>query len=243
MPAKKLFSIFVLSVGALWFGARAWAADNTPLQEMDPDIAKQYGGMIAERFAKENKNTQVKIDPNLEKAVGLFNPGTNEGIIAIPTKNLKEDRENKEAEKECGVGLCFLLMSQSYNPLIDGKPIDAKKLRKVKYMDPEGNEKEATCLLCSIRHIEGDDWQLYVYGADKEPLIKSPWGEASDAPKGDLVLTIQDPTKESASLVFNIFGKYASMITINHKGEATAENKTEKNTPAKAGVQTRKSTP
>jgi hypothetical protein len=235
MPAKKLFCIFVLSVGALWLGARARAAD-TPLQEMDPDIAKQYGGMLAERFAKENKSTQVKVDVNVEKAVGLFNPGTNEGIIAIPAKNLKEDRENKEAEKECGVGLCLLLMSQSYNPLIDGKPVDAKKLRKVKFMDPDGNEKDATCLVCSIRHIEGDDWQLYVYGADKEPLIKSPWGEAADAPKGDLVLTIQDPTKKSASLVFNIFGKYASMITINHQTEGDSDAKSESKTEAKSAA-------
>jgi hypothetical protein len=109
-------------------------------------------------------------------------------------------------------------MSQTYSPLIDGKPIDAKKLRKVKFDDGQGGDgREATCLLCAIRHVEGDDWELYVYGKDKAPLIKSNWGEANNAPKADLALTVEDPKKDQATLVFNIFGKYAASIPIAHK--------------------------
>jgi hypothetical protein len=227
MPVKKLLSIFVLSVGALCLVANGRADDkdkdkvkekkaDTPLMEMDSEIAQQYGAGIYEKFAKENKTPQIKYEPDTDKAVGLFNPGSNEGIIAIPVKGWKEDRENKLADTETGVPMCFVCMSQTYNPLIDGKPIDAKKLRKVKFGEGE-REREATCLLCSVKHGDGDDWQLYVYGADKEPLIKAPWGEASDAPKGGLAITIQDPTKDQATLVFNIFEKYATSITIGHK--------------------------
>jgi hypothetical protein len=217
MVVKRVFCLFIIAVSALSFAARAQAADS-PLSEMDPEIAKRFGELIHQQFAKENKDLQFKFEPNYEKAAGLFNGETNEGIIAIPAKTLKEDRENNDLEKDPGVGICFLCMSQTYNPLIDGKPCDAKKLRKIKFDDGQGgNPREATCLLCSIRHLEGDDWELYVYGSDKDPIIKSNWGEASNAPKGDLALTLEDPKKDSATLVFNIFGKYSASIPIAHK--------------------------
>lgn len=214
--ATTLLSAFVLSVCAASF---ATAADSSNLAEMDADIAKQYGGNIAEKFSKSAKDLQIKVEPNFEKAVGLFNAETNEGIIAVPAKSWKEDRENKALDTDCGVPMCLLMMSQTYNPLIDGKPIDVKKLRKVKFSDADGNEREATCLLCSVKHVEGDDYQLHVYGNDKEPIIKSQWGEADDAPKGDLALTVQDPKDGKANLVFNIFGKYSSSISIGTKAK------------------------
>jgi hypothetical protein len=224
MRVTRVFTAFVLALSLLSFAARAQAGDS-PLTEMDPDIAKRFGEMIHTQFAKENKDLQVKFEPNYDKASGLFNAETNEGIIVIPAKNFKEDRENKEVEKDPGICMCFVAMSQTHNPLIDGKPVDGKKVRKIKFDDGQGGaEREATCLLCSIRHIEGDDWEMYVWGKDKEPLIKANWGEASNAPKQDLALTIEDPKKDSATLVFNIFGKYSASIPIGHKGAPEAKD-------------------
>jgi hypothetical protein len=220
MVVKRVFSVFVLAISVLSFAAKSQAGDTSPLTDMDPEIAKRFGELIHQQFAKENKDLQLKFEPNFDKAAGLFNAETNEGIIVVPAKNFKEDRENKEVEKDPGVGMCFLCMSQTYNPLADGKPIDAKKLRKIKFDDGQGGAgREATCLLCSIRHLEGDDWELYVYGSGKDPLIKANWGEANNAPKADLGLTLEDPKKDSATLVFNIFGKYSASIPIGHKME------------------------
>jgi hypothetical protein len=239
MPVKKLSCLFLLSVCAVWVGGHLFADDAankdakktektekksdekkaenaSPLEEMDADTAKEYGGMIAGLFAKELKNPQVKIDGDLDKAVGLVNLTTREGIIAVPVKNFKEDLENKQLETDNGMGLCYLFLSQTFNPVIDGKPVDLKKLRTVKFTDADGNERLATCLLCSAKH-DGDDWKLYVFGSDKQPLVQSPFGEASDAPKGDLALTIQDPTPEKGQLVLNLFGKYSASITVGLK--------------------------
>jgi hypothetical protein len=218
MAVTRVFSTFVLAMSVLSFAARIQAADTSPLTELDPEIANRFGKMIHDQFAKENKDLQCKLEPNFEKATGLFNAETNEGIIAVPAKTFKEDRENKELEKDPGAPVCFLCMSQTYNPLIDGKAIDAKKLRKIKFDDGQGGAaREATCLLCTVRHLEGDDYELYVYGTDKAPLLKSTFGEANNAPKADLALTIEDPKKDSATLVFNIFGKYSASIPIAHK--------------------------
>lgn len=238
MLVRKLSCLFALSVSALWVGGRVLAADPaqnkepkkaektedkkaenaSPLEEMDADTAKEYGGMIAGLFTKQLKDPQVKIDADVDKAVGLVNLTTREGIIAIPVKNFKEDRENKQVESDTGMGICYLFMSQTFNPVIDGKPVDANKLRTVKFTDADGNERQATCLLVSVKHVEGDDWQLYIYGSGKQPLIKSPFGEAGgDAPKADLALTIQDPTPDKGQLVFNLFGKYTAAVTVGLK--------------------------
>jgi hypothetical protein len=235
MPVKKLSFLFVLTVCAAWAGGHLVADDaakktepkkaekteekkpENPLEEMDADTAKEYGGMIHGLFAKELKNPQVKFEGDVDKACGLVNLANREGIIAIPVKGFKEDRENKAVETDTGMGLCYLFLSQTFNPIVDGKPVDEKKLRVVKFSDADGNERKATCLLCSVKHVDGDDWQLYVYGSDKDPIIKAPFGEAGDAPKADLALTIQDPTPEKGQLVFNLFGKYAAAITVGLK--------------------------
>jgi len=231
MVVKRVFAVFVLAISVLTFASRVRAADS-PLSEMDPEIAKRFGELIHKKYLDENKNAPIKFEVNYEKAAGLFNAETNEGIIVIPAKNFKEDRENKEVEKDPGVGMCFLCMSQTHNPLVDGKPCDGKKLCKVKFDDGQGGDaREATCLLCTIRHIEGDDWELRLYGKDaKDPVAKGNWGEASNAPKSDLALTIEDPKKDSATLVFNIFGKYSASIPIGHKMEVKESKETKKET-------------
>jgi hypothetical protein len=219
MRVKKGWIVAALAAWVSLVSKGAWA-DESPLIEMDSEIAKQYGGKLAEDFAKSLKDPQVKVEVDADKAVGLLNPGTSEGIIVVPVKNWKEDPDNKEVEKECGAGMCYLFMSQTYNPMIDGKPIDAKKLRTLKFMDGNGNEREATCLICSVRRNEGDDWRLQIYGAEKEPLIKAPIGEAGEGAKGgDLTLGVKDPKGEKAQLVFTLFGKYASSVEIGHKNQ------------------------
>ncbi len=121
MLAKRLFPLFVFSVCVFWLGAKA-RADESPLSEMDPDVAKEYGGKIAEQFNKENKDLPVKIVPDADKAVGLVNADTNEGILLVPLKGFREETEGpKDAEKDRGIGLCYIFMSPSYKPLADGK--------------------------------------------------------------------------------------------------------------------------
>jgi hypothetical protein len=216
MLLKPLVWVCAFSVCTLWLGAGVRA--DSPLTEMDQEIAQRYGKGIADLFAKPYKDPQVKIDADPEKAVGLYNPDTNEGIIAIPVKGWKEDPGSKEAEQGNGRPMCYLLMSSTYNPFIDGKPIDAKKLRSVK-LKRNGEERDVTCFVCSLKHNGGNEWLLQLYGADKEPVIKAPFKADSDAPKQDLALTLKDGKDDKASLVFSTFGKYASSITIGTKGK------------------------
>jgi hypothetical protein len=215
MLARRLVPIFLFTACFLWVGKNSRAEDS-PLTEMDPEIAKEYGGKLTELFTKTYKDLPVKIEPDVEKAVGLLNPNSQQGIILVPLKGFREDREAKDSEKDRGVGLCYIFMSSEFNPLADGKPATDKQLRKVK-IKTEEEEREVTCLVCSVKHAEGDDWQLHVFGADKEPLSKSSFEEATDAPKADLALTIKDVKDNKATLVINMFSKYCVTIPISHK--------------------------
>ena len=219
MLAKKLFPLSLFAMCVFCLGTRV-LADATPLTEMEPDVAKEYGGKLAEQFNKEFKNLPVKIVPDADKAVGLVNADTNEGILLIPLKGFHEESEGpKDAEKDNGIGLCYVFMSPSFKPLADGKPADAKRLRIMKFKDSEGNEHDTLCLICSVKHVEGDDWQLMVFSGDNNPLSKSSFEEATDAPKADLALTMKDAKEDKATLTINLFGKYCVGIPISHKAK------------------------
>jgi len=210
--------VCVFSMG-LGLGAKVWA-DDSPMTEMDPDVAKEWGGKISEQFVKQNKELPVKIDADADKAVGLVNADTQEGILLVPLKGFREETEGpKDAEKDRGIGLCYVFMSPSFKPLADGKPADAKRLRIMKFKDGEGNEHDTVCLVCSVKHVEGDDWQLMVFSGDNEPLSKNSFEEATDAPKADLALTMKDVKDDKATLVINMFGKYCTTIPLGHKAK------------------------
>ena len=53
--------------------------------------------------------------------------------------------------------------------------------------------------------MTGSSWSTR---RDNEPLVKSSFEEATDAPKADLALTIKDAKDNKATLVINLFGKY-----------------------------------
>ena len=51
MSVTRVFSTFVLALSVLSFAARVQAADS-PLTELDPEIAKRFGEMIHKKFAE-----------------------------------------------------------------------------------------------------------------------------------------------------------------------------------------------
>ena len=150
-------------------------------------------------------------------------PTRTRGSCSFRLKGFQEDNEvRKDAEKDRGIGLCYVFMSPSFKPMADGKPANAKQLRIMKFKDSEGNEHDTLCLIGAVKHVEGDDWQLMVYSGDKEPLSKNTFEEATDAPKADLALTIKDAKDDKLSLVVNLFGKYCVRIPLEPQGEVIA---------------------
>lgn len=190
-------------------------AAGDELERMDSDIAKQYGKHIAELFSKDLKDVAITFDVDADYATGLH--ADEEGILIVPMKGMKENEINPDVEKETGAGLCYLFMSPSYQPHANGKAIDASKLLTVKFTDEEGNSHEALAMIVTVKHVGGDDWQLYAYGKEKTPLIKSQFGIASGTGKGVLDISVDSPKDGKSNLTFTLVGKYSASFPITAK--------------------------
>ncbi|MGE3317250.1 MAG: hypothetical protein AB7O26_19200 [Planctomycetaceae bacterium] len=198
---------------AMLFAVAPSYADE--LEKIDAEVTQRVGQGLVELFNKETKDPQVKFEGNPEKAVGLHLE--REGIIMVPIKTLKEGELDPAIDSENGAGLCYIFMSKEFNPLVDGKPADPKKLRTVKFDDHEGNSREATALLVTARRIDGEDYRLYVFGADKKPLVESRWGESTANTEGDLAMTVTEAKDKKANLVLTLYNKYSASFEIAHK--------------------------
>ena len=187
------------------------AAVAQDLSELDSDTTAAYAQHLTDQF-KKLEDHQVKIEVDPEKAVGLADEM--EGIIVVPVKELKEGETDEAVKTEQGAGLAYLFCSPRFDPIVDGKKLDAKKLRTVKYNDDSGAEKTATCLILAVRNVEGDDWRLYAYGADKKPVIDAKFREADESTDGNLAITVKEAKGKKQKLVVTLFGKYSADFMI-----------------------------
>ena len=184
------------------------------METIAPDVVQLYAQHLTELFEKDVQDRQVKFDVDVAQATGLHIG--NDGVIVVPIKGLKAGSPDPAVETENGAGLCYLFMSTCYAPKIDGKPVDATKLRRLKIKDGEGNDRETICVLVTVKHVDGDDWRLYGFGTEKAPVLKPQFGEAVSG--GDKPLSIRAKSAgSSTNLEFTLFGKYAASIEIGSK--------------------------
>ena len=204
--------ICVTLVSLFGFGATSWADD---LEQMSPEVSQLYAQHLSEKFNKENGERQAKFDVDPSQASGLHSG--QDGIIIVPAKGLKEGTVDPAVESECGSGLCYIFMSPCFSPVIDGKPVDAKKLRSIKFDNGQGEVREAVCLLVTVKHVEGDDWRLYCYGPDKSPVVNSQFGLASDGADKPLAMKIRGAKDKKANLELTLHKKYSASFAIGNK--------------------------
>ncbi len=202
----------VTSAALLGFVSVSYAED---LESLAPELSQEIAKQLSEKFEKENADLQVKFAVDSTLAAG-FHAGS-DGLIVVPAKGLKDGDIDPAVETECGAGLCYLFLSKCYAPLVNGEPVDGKKLRQVKFMGPDGTDSEAICMLVSVKHVGGDDWRLLCFGADKEPVISSPFGEATGSGDTPLSIKVSDAKDQKANLALTLFSKYSASFPIKHK--------------------------
>ena len=182
---------------------------------MSAETTQSYASHLVELFKNQTKDPQVKFDVDFAQATGLH--AGQDGIIAVPVKGLKEEAVDPAVETENGAGLCVLFLSTCYAPTLEGKPIDAKKLRRFKYNDGQGGEREALCLLVSVKHVGGDDWRLLAFGTEAKPVIDSTFSEATESTDKQLTIKVSGAKDKKAKLGFTVFKKYSASFGIEVK--------------------------
>ena len=204
--------ICVTLVTLLGFGSISQAED---LQKMAPEMSQLFAKHLSELFNKENQERQAKFEVDPALATGLHSG--QDGIIAVPIKGMKEGTVDPAVESENGGGLCYLFMSPCFTPIVDGKPVDAKKLRKIKFDNGQGMEREAICMIVTVKHVGGDDWRLFAFGADKTPVINSQFGESSTGGDNLVAIRFIDGKDKKGSLELTLLKKYSAAFTISSK--------------------------
>ncbi len=210
--SKTLFTLLLLAVPSFLSAGE--------LTEIEPDAVNSYGTKLVELFKKSVEETQVKIEADLESAVGLHNEEEKEGIILIPTALAEDPQGNEEVNSEKGAGLAYLFLSEKYEPVIDGKPIAKEKLRFVEFTTDSGETKKAMVLVLAAKHTEDDEWFMYVYGSGDEPLIKTQFGLSDEAREEPIALNVfVEEGEDEATLAVTVKEQFEATFQIKNQAK------------------------
>ncbi|HID78840.1 MAG TPA: hypothetical protein EYP56_22950 [Planctomycetaceae bacterium] len=203
MKSNRLLMSTVVAVVTGWTG---WAIGQQ-LDAMPQQRARRIGEILMEAAAKI-RPAQVRIEADAAQATGLTI--NRDGIVVVPQKGLAESEGKPEWDfrAESGVGLGYLFMTDAFCPLVEGKPVATKRMRALKVQDRQGRQVEVRCFLLAVRQLSDDDWRLYVYGADKKPLVDVPFEAAERAGLGPLALEVEKVVDNQGTLAVTVLGKY-----------------------------------
>ena len=197
---KSLFSISLLMFCAPSLQANEF--DSMPadlVQRLAPQLASQ---------ASKIENPQIKIEPDLNKANGVYFEGA-AGLIIVPQSDLKESEElAAQFRTESGAALGYLFAFH-LAPLVDGEPIKSDQLRSVNITD--GSGAELYVMLLTVRQVSDDDYRLYVYGKGAEPIVDAPFSAAGAGDEnGPATVKIDDVDEQrrQGQARITVFGKY-----------------------------------
>jgi outer membrane protein assembly factor BamB len=196
----------------------------------------QYGGYANDVFTATFKDRQVNFEIDLEKARGFFDG--QEGVLVVPIKDLSEDRIDKGSGTRIGAPVCHLFWGPGLKPLANGKPIDKTKLRSVKALEYGGEESDTTCFVCTVRRSAGNNLELCLYGAEKEPVFTARLEKVQAQNPTDFECNVTAVNRDQA-LAITLFGKYEATLTF--AVDPTAHRPADDLMTARFGVSPRKS--
>jgi hypothetical protein len=206
----RKFMLGVAALAACAGGATSALAED--LEVLDGQIAQAFAQALMPAAEKVEK-LQVKVEGDLEKACGVHKEQT--GLLLVPQKDIKP--ENEAVNSDPGAPLSHLFMSDGFTVVVDGKPVDAAKLRTLSVMGPDGNEIKVRYLTLAARHTDDDVWHLYGYGTDAKPLIDARIGEGAGPGTQPLALEVKDFEDNAGTAYVTIFDRYQCSFKVAYK--------------------------
>jgi len=178
------------------------------LERIPDDFVRQLTPALLEQAGKLDLG-KIKVEADVEKANGVHLP-KKLGALIVPQKDLKESAElAAKFQAEPGAPIGYLFMYHLL-PIVDGKKIDAAKMKSVSFKDNDGGEHALHIVSLVVRQLSGDDYRLHVYGADAKPLVDVKFAEGTGPgpePAAVELKDTKDATKEG-NVVITVFGKY-----------------------------------
>lgn len=209
----RCVGICLAVAGLMSFGSVGSAEE---FEKMGPEITELYAKYLSENFDEKVPGRQLKFAVEPAKAIGLHRNGQ-EGVMAVPAKGLKEDPNDPAFESEKGAPLCYLFLTHTYAPIVDGKPIDPTRLNRFKINDEAGAERDAACMILTVKHVAGDEWRLLGFGSDAKPIVSSVFGQASKDGVKSVEMRVDAANDGKAKLEMTVHKKYSAEFSFMMK--------------------------
>ncbi len=192
----------------LWLMLEAPLPAATRFFPMAQISVVQYGGYVNDVFTATFPFRQINFQIDLENGRGFYDG--QEGIIAVPIKDLSEEQIDKGSKTHLGAPLCHLFVGPGFKLLTSGKPIDKAKLRFSKGLNHAGEESQSSCFVCTVRR-EGANLELCLYGAEPEPALTTRFANvlAENPTSFECKLTAANANR---ALAVTLFGEYEATL-------------------------------
>jgi hypothetical protein len=177
-------------------------------QERIPaEHAENAAKLVAEK-AKDIKDAQVKMEVDPSKPFGV-----KEGKFAalvLPAKNLSDDALAKAGDDVVPVGQ---LWTRDLAVVSAGTIIAADKMRFFT-ITVDGEEHKLGVLLLGAKKKGDGEWELHVYGNEKEPLVRLPL-EKEEATQ-EMPIDIEGKRNDdgTGAAILHILRKYKATVVL-----------------------------
>mgnify|MGYP007059384579 FL=1 len=206
----------VLGLSALVaYAISAAPASAMDLEILDPQIAQAFAQALCES-ADEIEDLQVKVEPDLEKACGVFmDVGEPVGLIIVPQTDITP--ENEAVNSDPGGAAGHLFMSKGFAPVIDDKPVDDSKMRTITFEGQDGLEQKVCFRPLASLYTDDAIWQLSSYGPDNKPLLDVEIGEGVGPGTQPIALEVKDMEDGTGTAYVTFFDMYQTNFKLNYK--------------------------
>jgi hypothetical protein len=156
---------------------------------------------------KQMLDTPIPTDPDVKRPVAARS-GEYGGLL-LPESKLTPAVLAKVDKEVTPVGQLWL---RKLAPLIDGQVVPNDKLRLATVSTDEGQAQVAICTL-GVRKDASGGLELWVYGKDKTPLLRTPVRSVTAAQTHPLDMAAEE-TSDGARVTLKIVGQYEASFMV-----------------------------
>lgn len=156
---------------------------------------------------KEMLNTPIATDPDIKRPVVLKDGDY--GGMTLPETKLSADTFAKAGKDVIPVGQLWMY---KLSPLVNGQVVPVSKLKTVHVV---AGDNEADVVQCALGAQKADNgnFELLVYGKDKEPVARVPMKAASGTQENPLDMSAERQN-DGGLLTLKFAGKYQAQIMV-----------------------------
>jgi len=171
-----------------------------------PEQLEKVVPRLIER-ASDQENLPLKVDGDAANAFGMS--AKNHGALLIPNKGLSAEALQKPAKDVVVLGQLWM---KDLSPAVEGKTVEADKLRLVKIALKE-EEHQLPLLLLGVQKKD-DRAELLVFGRGPEPLLTLPFKKINLKQEKPLELDMRRVSDDLGAVDVSVLGQFKAEITV-----------------------------